>query len=94
MIPLVCTVRIDRRDGRRHRIWIPLFLLWPFIIVLIAIAEMFVMVGCAVLLFKRPREAVKIALALPTIVYLLFQAVGLRVDVAELGHQEVRVELS
>ena len=94
MIPLVCRVRVDRLDGRRHRIWIPLFLLWPLVIVSFAIAEMFVIAGCAALLFRQPREAAKIALALPTIVYLLFQAAGLRAGVATSCLREVVVELS
>ena len=94
MIPLVCTIRVKRPGGRRFRIWIPLFLLWPFIIVLFVVVELLVILACAVLLFIWPREAVKIALALPAALYVLLQATGLQVEIAEPGQGDVLVELS
>jgi hypothetical protein len=94
MIPLICTIRIERPGGRRFRIWIPLFLLWPLIIALFAVVELLVILACVVLLFIWPREAVKLALALPAAVYVLFQATGLQVEIAEPGQGEVLVQLS
>jgi hypothetical protein len=46
------------------------------------------------LLFIRPRDAVKVALAPPAALYLLFQAGGSSVEFAEPGRYEVLVELS
>jgi hypothetical protein len=37
MPPLLATIRIERRDGRSLRLWLPLFLFWlialPFVVV-------------------------------------------------------------
>jgi hypothetical protein len=37
MPPMIVRVRIERKDGRRHRFWLPLFLFWlvvlPFVVV-------------------------------------------------------------
>ena len=94
MIPRTCTISIHRRDGRRHRIWIPLLLLWPFIFALFAVLEILVIVACTVLLFVRPRDTVKIACALPATLYLLSQAAGMSMEFAGRGHAGVLVQLS
>ena len=94
MIPRTCTISIHRRDGRRHRIWIPLLLLWPFIFALFAVLEILVIVACTVLLFVRPRDTVKIACALPATLYLLSQAAGTSVEFAGRGRAGVLVQLS
>jgi hypothetical protein len=94
MIPLVCHIHVHRRDGRCRRIWIPLILLWPFIIALFAVAELFVILACVVLLFIWPRDAVKLALALPAALYLLFQIAGMSLEFAGPGQRKVLVQLS
>jgi hypothetical protein len=94
VIPLVCTIRVQRPDGRLRRFWIPLFLLWPFILVLFVAAEILVILACTVLLFIWPRDAVKIALALPALLYLLMQTGGFQVEIAETNHPRVVIELS
>jgi hypothetical protein len=38
MPPLVIDVRIQEVDSRRHRVWIPLFLLWPFMLIVVGAA--------------------------------------------------------
>jgi hypothetical protein len=42
MPPLVAVLKIQRRDGRRLRFWLPLFLFWlialPFIVVALPVA--------------------------------------------------------
>jgi len=94
MIPLICTIRFNGRGARRNRVWIPLFLLWPFIIALFAVVELFVVLGCAVLLFIRTRAAFTIAAALPAALYVLLQASGLSMEITGPGQPEVQVELS
>jgi hypothetical protein len=94
MIPLVCKVRVRRRDGSRLRIWIPLFVLWPFILVLFVALELMVLMACVVLLFIWPRTAVTIALALPAALYLLFQLSGTSLELGRPGHSEVLVSMS
>jgi hypothetical protein len=69
-------------------------LLWPIIIVLFAVLEMLVILACTVLLFIWPRNAVKIALALPATLFLLCQAAGLSMEFAGPGQPDVLVELS
>ena len=53
MPPLVAVVKIERRDGRRLRFWLPLFLLWllalPFVIVALP-----VVIVILALLGRRP----------------------------------------
>jgi hypothetical protein len=94
MIPLVCNISVHRRDGRRCRIWIPLILLWPFIIALFVVAELFVILACVVLLLIRPRHALELALALPAFLYLLLATAGTSLEFAGPGHRKVLVQLS
>jgi hypothetical protein len=94
LIPLGCTVRIRRQDERLRRFWIPLFLLWPLIVVLFVVLEIPVILACTVLLFIWPRAAVKIALALPATLCLLCQAAGLSIEFTGPGQPEVLVKLS
>lgn len=94
MIPLICSIHVRRRNGRRHRIWIPLILLWPFIIALFAVAELFVILASVILLFISPRDAVKLAMALPAALYVLFHAAGLSLEFAGSGQSKVLVQLS
>jgi len=93
VIPMVCDLRIHRRDGRHHHLWIPLFLLWPFIVVLFTVAQLLVMIACVVLLLIWPRDVVRIALVLPSILYLLSQTTGLKMEIAGPGQSDVLVEL-
>jgi hypothetical protein len=93
MIPLTCKVRIHGEDGKRLRIWIPLFALWPFILVLFVVLELMVLMACVVLLFIWPRTAVSIALALPAALYLIFQLKGLKLEFAGPGQEEVLVSM-
>ena len=94
MIPVACTVCVCRRDGRLRRYRIPLSPLWPFIVALFSLLEMPVLFGCTALLFVRPRDTARIALALPATLYLLSQAAGLSVEFAGQGRSEVLVLLS
>jgi predicted membrane protein len=94
MIPLDCHMCIRRTNGRLHRIWIPLLLVYPLVIAVLALVELLVLIACIVLLFVWPREAVKIALAIPACLYLLLQASGLRMEFAGPGQPDVLVEVS
>jgi hypothetical protein len=53
MPPLVAVVKVERRDGRRVRLWLPLFLFWllalPFVIVALP-----VVIAILALLGRRP----------------------------------------
>jgi len=94
MIPLVGTVRLQRPGRRSFRIWIPVFLLWPFIIAAFLVLELLVIVAGAVLLFIWPRDALKIILMLPAVLYMLMQTAGLKVEIAEPGQTEFLIELT
>lgn len=94
MIPLVAEVRMQRRDGRRRRLWLPLPLLWPPAIVVLAVAEALAVLGGAALLPFRPRRALAMVLAPPSIVYLLLQMSGLRMELARSNTLRVQVDVS
>jgi hypothetical protein len=94
MIPLFLKLRVIRTDGRRIRLWIPIFLLWPLVLVLFVIAELLVILACAVLLFIWPRDAVKIALALPALLYLLMKIGGFQIEIAEPDHPQILIEVT
>lgn len=38
MPPYLLDMRFTSEDGRRHRLWLPLFLLWPLALVLVVLA--------------------------------------------------------
>ena len=47
--PMVISVRVRERDKRGFRIWIPMFLLWPFLFVLGVLALVVTIVVDAIL---------------------------------------------
>ena len=94
MIPLVAEVRTQHRNGRRRRFWFPLPLLWPPAIVLFAVAEALAVLSSVAMLPIRPRQALAIVLAPPSILYLLLQMSGLRLELARSNRLRLEVDVS
>ncbi len=77
--PALVRVRVQG-DERRMRLWLPVFLLWPLLAALAALA---VPVCALVAALQRRRGLARlILLAVPLALYLLCSLRGLRVDVA------------
>lgn len=76
--PVLVRVRVQG-DERRMRLWFPVFLLWPLLAVLAALAVPVCALAAA--LHRRRGLARPILLAVPFLLYLLCSLRGLRVDV-------------
>ena len=77
--PALLRVRVQGGESRR-RLWIPVFLLWPFGVLAIALA----LPVCALIaaLYWRGGLGRPILFAVPCLLYLLCSLRGLRFDVA------------
>jgi len=53
--PLVMSLRMTRADRRPFRIWLPLFLLYPLLLVLVILALVFTIIADAALSMSRQR---------------------------------------
>jgi len=81
MLPLILTIRIKRKDHRRLKLFIPVFLVW-----LIGFALMIVLLPLVLItaLFTwRTRTGKSLFMAGPMLVFLLFNLTGLRVEIQE-----------
>lgn len=47
--PYVIDLSVVSDEGRRHRLWLPLFLLWPLLLVLLVLALVFTILADIVL---------------------------------------------
>ena len=77
--PALLRVRVQSEDSRR-RLWLPVFLLWPFAAIMFALA-MPVCALIAALCWRRGMSR-PVLFALPWLLYLACSLRGLRVDVA------------
>ncbi len=48
MIPLIAIVQIKPRNGRRIRLWLPLFLVWLLLVVLGLLLSPLILIGCLI----------------------------------------------
>jgi hypothetical protein len=48
MLPMIMKIRVMQNNMRVISIWLPLFLLWPFVLVLLVLALPLVMLGCLI----------------------------------------------
>lgn len=58
MIPLTMTVRFQTEQGWRFRLWVPLFLIWLFLLPLVLILLPFFCIGCWIMEIN-PFQALK-----------------------------------
>ena len=77
--PALVRVRVQSVE-RRKRLWLPVFLLWPFVVLMTALA----MPVCALIaaLYWRRGLGRPVLFAVPCLLYLMCSLRGLRVDVA------------
>ena len=77
--PALLRVRVQSVE-RRRRLWLPVFLLWPFVVLMTALA----MPVCALIaaLYWRGGLGRPILFAVPCLLYLMCSLRGLRFDVA------------
>ena len=78
MPPALLRVRVQGAESRR-RLWIPVFLLWPFVVLVMALA----LPVCALVaaLYWRRGLGRPILLVVPWLLYLACALRGLRLDV-------------
>ena len=48
MIPLIAIVQIEPRNGRRIRLWLPLFLVWLLLVVLGLLLSPLILIACLI----------------------------------------------
>ena len=48
MIPLIAVVHIEPRNGRRIRLWLPLFLVWLLLVILGLLLSPLILIGCLI----------------------------------------------
>jgi hypothetical protein len=53
--PMVMSLRMTRVDHKPFRLWLPLFLLYPLLLVLVLLALVFTIVADAALMMSRQR---------------------------------------
>ena len=82
--PSVLHLQIPRENGLSRRLWIPLFLIWPVLLV-IAIF-IFPLFALGVALSRRKGERRAVIMAGPALFGLFCAARGLRIEALEHGH--------
>lgn len=53
--PMVMSLRVTRAEGKPFRLWLPLFLLYPLLLVLVLLALVFTIIADAALMMSRQR---------------------------------------
>jgi len=48
MIPLIAVVQVQPRNGRRIRLWLPLFLVWLLLVVLGLLLSPLILIACLI----------------------------------------------
>ena len=75
MIPMIVRLRIQENGGRNFRLWIPLFLIWPFCL----LGLPFLLIGLAIVyLFTKKRQLIY---CVPAVFSLICAIRGLEIDV-------------
>ena len=80
--PALLRVRVQGVESRK-RLWLPVFLLWPFVVLMTALA----MPVCALIaaLYWRRGLGRPVLFAVPSLLYLVCTLRGLRLDVRGSG---------
>jgi hypothetical protein len=52
MVPSVISLRIHTDEGRKLRLWLPVFILWPFGLILFALIAPFLALAEAILIYR------------------------------------------
>ena len=79
MFPMVGKVRIFADDRKKFGLWLPLFLFWPVLIILmLALFPLVILIRLIKLLLRRD---CKIHIAGPMFLYLAWHMRGLMIDV-------------
>ncbi len=87
MIPSILKINIQRSNKKRVNLWLPIFLLWPFLLILALVLFpilLIVQIGRSLLGQKS-----KAALILPYLYDLLSAFQGLHIEVS--GKENVRI---
>lgn len=84
MLPMIARILVKESDGKKHNLWLPLFLFWPVLLVLfILCSPLLLLVG--LLQVCQLKKNFKILPLLSAIFTLLAACRGLIVDVEEEG---------
>jgi len=89
MLPLTINLRIKNPDGKGFRFWLPLFLIWPFVLILVlAFAPPVLLLS---LILWPSGRGKKLLMAAPLTLYLFCHLRGIMVDIS--GEEEVYINI-
>jgi hypothetical protein len=89
MLPLTISLRIKNPEGRGFRLWLPLFLIWPLVLILVlAFTPLVLLISLILWPFGKGRAPLMFA---PVILYVLCNLRGMRVDIS--GEEQVYVNI-
>lgn len=79
MLPMSLRLRIRNPEGKGFRLWLPLFLIWPFTLILaLAFAPLVLLISLILWPFGKGKQ---LLIAAPLILYLLCHLRGVMVDI-------------
>ena len=89
--PLVLRIRVTEKGRRKLRLWIPLFLLWPGLLLLGAVLAP-VAIAAAIILALRGQNGTMVLLSGPLCLYFACMMRGLRLDIRD-GDTQLYISL-